>query len=356
MKDSRLWEPVVSQLRHSSPGEIALLAASAECPAPAFGDLGSKGSQRSPVGWDRVVVVEAGDDLLQPFALFGYRLMHPPSQFPCNLLDLRLHAVATGPPLEKEFAPSRLAADEGHAKEIEGLRFAEPALLAFGCRVATELNQAGLFRMQRQREPLQPVAHRIPEAAGISLVLKTEHDIVRITNHDHVARGLAPSPAFGPEIKTVVQVDVGQERRYHRPLPGPLVTDRHDSVFQNARLEPFLNQVEDARVGDPMLQESGQPGLADFIEKASDVNFQYPVHLRAAGSDHQGVQRIVLAALGAEPIRKAEEVLLVNRIQHRGAHEGFWNGLNPAGYKLVRRVPHAREGLALDRNETVDQK
>src|SRR5262249_10538357 len=34
--------------------------------------------------------------------------------------------------------------------------------------------------------------------------------------------------------------------------------------------------------------------------------------------DYQGVQRIVLAALGPEPIREAEEVLLVNRIQHRG--------------------------------------
>ena len=35
----------------------------------------------------------------------------------------------------------------------------------------------------------------------------------------------------------------------------------------------------------------------------------------------------------------------------RNAHEGPWNGLNPAGYKLVRRVPHARKGLALDRNK-----
>ena len=59
MKDSRLWEPVVSQLRHSSPGEIAPLAASAESPAPAFGDFGSKGSQRSPVGWHCVIVEEA---------------------------------------------------------------------------------------------------------------------------------------------------------------------------------------------------------------------------------------------------------------------------------------------------------
>ena len=32
------------------------------------------------------------------------------------------------------------------------------------------------------------------------------------------------------------------------------------------------------------------------------------------------------------------------------------DGLNPAGYKLVRRVPHARKGLALDRNETIAQR
>src|SRR5437868_9759054 len=50
-----------------------------------------------------------------------------------------------------------------------------------------------------------------------------------------------------------------------------------------------------------------------------DVDLEYPVHLCGGDPDHQGVQRIVLAALGAEPIRKAEEVLLVDRIQHRGS-------------------------------------
>jgi hypothetical protein len=35
----------------------------------------------------------------------------------------------------------------------------------------------------------------------------------------------------------------------------------------------------------------------------------------------------------------------------RNAHEGPWNGLYPAGYKLVRRVLHARKGLALDRKK-----
>ena len=102
VKDARLWEPVVSQLRHLSPGEIAFLAASAKCPTPALGDPGSKGSQRSPVCWHCVVVEETGDDLPQPFALFGDRLMHPPSQFPCNILDLRLQAEDPSRPHEGE--------------------------------------------------------------------------------------------------------------------------------------------------------------------------------------------------------------------------------------------------------------
>src|SRR5260370_30885720 len=35
----------------------------------------------------------------------------------------------------------------------------------------------------------------------------------------------------------------------------------------------------------------------------------------------------------------------------RNAHEGPWDGLYPAGYKLVRRLPHGRKGLALDRKK-----
>jgi hypothetical protein len=30
-------------------------------------------------------------------------------------------------------------------------------------------------------------------------MLEADNNVVGIPNHDHVARGLAPSPAFGPE-------------------------------------------------------------------------------------------------------------------------------------------------------------
>src|SRR5262249_16329613 len=97
------------------------------------------------------------------------------------------------------------------------------------------------------------------EASGLGLVLESDDEIVGIAHDDHVARGVTPSPALGPEIEDVVQVDVGKKRRCHRPLPGPLVTNRHDSVFKDARPEPLLDQADHARIADPVLHEADQP-------------------------------------------------------------------------------------------------
>jgi site-specific DNA recombinase len=69
-----------------------------------------------------------------------------------------------------------------------------------------------------------------------------------------------------------VQVNVGEQRRDHRALPRPPLTDRHDSIFQDARLQPFLDQADDASVADTMFQEPDQPSLADFVEERSDVD------------------------------------------------------------------------------------
>ena len=54
-------------------------------------------------------------------------------------------------------------------------------------------------------------------------------------------------------------------------MPRPLVTDRDDPVFEDARLQPFLDQTDDALVADPMLQESDQPFLTDLIEGSGDT-------------------------------------------------------------------------------------
>ena len=40
----------------------------------------------------------------------------------------------------------------------------------------------------------------------------------------------------------------------------------YDPVFEDARLEPFADQADDAPIADPVFQEANQPFLADFIE------------------------------------------------------------------------------------------
>src|ERR1700712_5041033 len=64
------------------------------------------------------------------------------------------------------------------------------------------------------------------------------------------------------------------------------------SVFEHSRLHPFLDQADDARVTDPMFNETDHPFVVDHIENermsASSIQFT----LRP-DPDHQRIQRIV---------------------------------------------------------------
>jgi hypothetical protein len=115
----------------SLPCHTALLTAAPERALPEFGDKEAEGRQRPTIGRHRAVVKVSGDDPIQPFSLHGNRLMSASSQFLFDGLQLRSHAVTLGFPFDLEFASARLAADEGEAQEIEGLRLAQPALPAF---------------------------------------------------------------------------------------------------------------------------------------------------------------------------------------------------------------------------------
>ena len=182
--------------------------------------------------------------------------------------------------------------------------------------MAAKLDQAGLVRVERQRERCKPRAHRLEEPACVGLALEARDHIIRIAHDDHVAGGLLPSPAFGPQVQHVVQIDVGKQRRDYRPLPRPSVTHRYGPVFENTRPEPFPDQADDALVADTVLDEPDQPVLADRVEERPDIGVQYEVHLPSGDPDRQGVERIMRSASGPEPVREPEEVLLVDRVQH----------------------------------------
>src|ERR1700738_4096960 len=97
------------------------------------------------IGRHCVIVEVAANDVPQPFSLKWDRLVHAPPHLRFDHLELCPHAVAPGFPLKLEFALASLAADEGEAQEVEGLRFAEPASLAAFRRKASELDEPCLL-------------------------------------------------------------------------------------------------------------------------------------------------------------------------------------------------------------------
>src|SRR5262252_1629489 len=163
-------------------------------------------SQCRAVGRHGMVGEEASDQLLEPGPLLGDRFVHAPSQFLLDPPERCPHAIAPCCSFDKELPTAVAFTDEGKAKKVEGLRFSEPAVSASFRRKAAELDQAGLVRIERQRELLEPLAHIVPEAPGVRLVLEA----------DDKSGGISPPGAHG----------TGRERRRSSGSYRPAVTPR----------------------------------------------------------------------------------------------------------------------------------
>jgi site-specific DNA recombinase len=87
-------------------------------------------------------------------------------------------------------------------------------------------------------------------------------------------------------------------------------------ILQHARVQPLLDEPHDAPVRDAMLDELDKPFVRNRIEKAAYVQIEHPVHLLRQKSRVKRIQRIMLASLGTESVREAEEVRFVDSVHH----------------------------------------
>src|SRR5262245_30615752 len=103
---------------------------------------------------------------------------------------------------------------------------------------------------------------------------------------------------------------------HHRALRSANLTARRPSVLDDADLEPFRYQAQDALVRNTVLEETDDPRVGHGIVKALDIRIEHPVHPLPQDTDVESIQRIMLAAPRPEPIGKPDEVLLVDRFQN----------------------------------------
>jgi len=127
--------------------------------------------------------------------------MHTSPQLNLHLLQLSLHAFANRLPKHQKPSLFRLPADVLEAEKIEGLRLAQSKALSVRRRMASELEESRLFRVQFQLELRHAFGEFFPELFGFRLELESNHDVVGIAHHDYIAVRPLLAPCLDPEIK-----------------------------------------------------------------------------------------------------------------------------------------------------------
>src|SRR3984957_11859314 len=201
------------------------------------------------------------------------------------------------------------------AKEVEGLPLAFSSSFPVLFGIPPELDPARLIRVQFQSELPQPFSQLLAKTVCVSSPLEAEDDVIRIAEDDYLTSGALLAPDVHPEIEHIVEIDIGKERRDHRPLRSTRLRVRPFPFLHHPCLEPFLDQAQDAAVGNAMLDELDHPRFVEVIEEALDVGIKYVVHLPFHERIGQRIKRLMLAASRTKSIREAEEVLLIDMVE-----------------------------------------
>jgi hypothetical protein len=93
---------VVNEHVHRGPGSVSHLATSAKLTSPSVYHPVPELHQGMAISRDGVIPEVSADNLFKPFPLLADRLVHPLTQFLLDLLELCLHAVAPGLPVDQE--------------------------------------------------------------------------------------------------------------------------------------------------------------------------------------------------------------------------------------------------------------
>src|SRR6476469_9657125 len=129
-----------------------------------------------------------------------------------DLFELGPHSLALRPAPELEAgAVLPGAAVVRKPQEIERLRLALAPLCPASCSISAELDEAGLFRVQAERELCQAFLEVDLETLRILPVLESNDCIIGIPHDDHIALCVARTPLLDPEIVDVMKVHIRKQ-------------------------------------------------------------------------------------------------------------------------------------------------
>ena len=135
--------------------------------------------------------------------------------------------------------------------------------------------------MERQAILGQPILEGLQHLRRIRLVLEAHDEVVGIAHDRDTSACILTAPSMDPQVKDVMQEDVGKQRADARPLRRSPVSLTPLIALEDTGLEPHPDQPEDAGVGDPVRQHPQQPLVVNRVEEAADVSIEHPAHALA---------------------------------------------------------------------------
>ena len=138
--------------------------------------------------------------------------MPAPSQTVFDGFQSCRHPIPAGLSYQHEPAVAIFPADVREPEEVERFWFAfSPDGTVFGSEAA-ELHQTGFLRVNRESELPQSALHGYTKALSVDSLVEPDDYVICVSDHDHIACGMAASPLMRPQIEDIVEVDVCQQR------------------------------------------------------------------------------------------------------------------------------------------------
>ena len=202
MHDADAREPCPGDAKHARPGHVGFLAAPAESAPPEPDDSVAKGCDRRKVQGHRVVVDVATNHRGQPPTHLGdgsgASAAGAAALISCSFARTLLRDVCRKT-VNRPFRVFPQTCVKPRKSNVSGLP--RPAALSVRRRTGAEFDQSRLVGVQFEPVCRESVAEFGQESPGFLLVLKAHDEVVGVTDHDHVARGL-PRASRGPRGRT----------------------------------------------------------------------------------------------------------------------------------------------------------
>jgi hypothetical protein len=134
--------------------------------------------------------------------------------------------------------------------------------------------------------------------------------------------GFAPQPALDhalePEVEHIMEVQVAQQHADRSTLRSSFVVRVDCSVFQDARLQPTPDQIDQTRITDSLLDKPEYPIVIETPEEVLQIRLQHPPDLAASNDLIEGCQGMMGTDTGSAAERAGQKLLLIDGGQHLG--------------------------------------